>query len=146
MTPRLTEDGQINLTMDVEVSDVAAIGANNLPVVNRRTAQSTVRVQSGGTAAIGGLMISQTQTTNSRVPGFADVPGAGELFKNRNSSRISKQLAVFVTATLVEDRGGVLGPRRQTSRPIPPVDRQAFRAALAQSLRRLELETQGHLK
>ncbi|MEX0776380.1 MAG: secretin and TonB N-terminal domain-containing protein [Phycisphaeraceae bacterium] len=142
VTPRLTEDGQITLVMEVEVSDVAARGTNNLPVVNRRTASSTVRVQNGGTAAIAGLMDSRRQSTQRRVPGAGDVPGFGELFRDRSDSRSSKQVAVFVTATLVGDDHGVQERRLPKARMIPHVDDATFKQALAQSLARIAKEGQ----
>jgi type II secretory pathway component GspD/PulD (secretin) len=51
ITPQIGADGDITLDMDIEVSDVIARGSQNLPVVSRRTAHSTVQLQDGGTAA-----------------------------------------------------------------------------------------------
>jgi len=136
ITPRISENGDITLEMSTEVSDVVARGEDNLPVVTRRSAASTVRIEDGGTAAIAGLMDNRTRLNKSRAPGLADIPLVGDLFRNTNSRKSSRQVAVFVTARLVPEQG----PRPAVRAPGPgPVELvgDEFRAALADSLARL---------
>ncbi len=129
--PRIGDNGKVTLTMDIEVSDVVGrsqsdAAGDNLPVVTRRTAQSTVQIVSGGTAAISGLMESRTDILNRQVPGASDLPLIGGGFNNDASARSSKQLAVFITATIVEQPS----PRQPSEVSYPPVDEEAFRAEL----------------
>ena len=69
ITPRIGVNGDLTLDMNIEVSDVIARGEQNLPVVSRRTAQSTVRIHDGGTAAIAGLMDTRSQLGRAGIPG-----------------------------------------------------------------------------
>ena len=45
ITPRIGDDGSITLSLELEVSDVVARGQQDLPVVNRRAARSTIRTR-----------------------------------------------------------------------------------------------------
>ncbi len=45
ITPIIGENNEITMAISTEVSDVIARGSNNLPVVTRRMAESTVRVE-----------------------------------------------------------------------------------------------------
>ncbi len=132
--PQIGGDGKITLTMDIEVSDVIGRsqgGQNeNLPIVTRRTAQSTVQVVSGGTAAISGLMESRADVLNRQVPGAANLPLVGGAFNNDATRRTSKQLAVFITATVVEQPE----PHVAGDPPLLPVDEEVFRQQISQVL------------
>lgn len=133
--PQIGEDNKITLTLSIEVSDVVGRSDNgnsaeNLPIVTRRTAQSTIQVASGGTAAISGLMESRTDILQRQVPGAAKIPALGRGFNNDQSLRESKQLAVFVTATIVEDPPDRL-PR---DKPYAAVDEAEFREEIRQVL------------
>ncbi|MGB3086842.1 MAG: secretin N-terminal domain-containing protein [Phycisphaerae bacterium] len=136
ITPRIGENNDITLEMETEVSDVIARGEDNLPVVTRRTAKNTVRIQNGGTAVVAGLMDSRTRLSDSRAPGLADIPWLGGLWRSREDSKSSRQVAVFVTARLIPE---------EPPRPVEPVAKrpriepvgEEFKAALRESLLRL---------
>jgi type II secretory pathway component GspD/PulD (secretin) len=100
--PVIAETGKITLQIGAEVSDVVARGEDNLPVVTRRSAKSMVRIDDGGTAAIAGLMDNRARINNKKAPGLSNLPLVGGLFKNTNDQNISRQVAVFVTAYLME--------------------------------------------
>ena len=101
IVPRIGRDGDITLEIETEVSDVVARGEDNLPVVTRRTATSTVRVENGGTAAIAGLMDRRVQEQTMVVPGISQVPLLGKLFTNEADRTVERQVAVFITARLM---------------------------------------------
>ena len=131
ITPQVGRAGTLTLDMELEVSDVVARGEQNLPVVNRRTVENTVQIENGGTAAVAGLSDLRRQQGESGVPGLRFLPFLGRSDSARSQSR---QVAIFVTATLVgpEDR------RFRTGRSRPPslgtVEEEAFRAELAGAL------------
>lgn len=132
--PRMSSGNEVTLDILVEVSDVVARGENNLPVVSRRSAKSTVRLQNGGTAAIGGLMDTRSQDIRTRTPGLGEVPWLGRLFRTDNNSTSTKQVAVFITASVVEGRQPAAeGPARHRQ-AIPPVDAEEFRKALNKTM------------
>lgn len=138
ITPQIGPTGELTLDMNIEVSDVVARGEQNLPVVSRRTARSTVQVQSGGTAAIAGLADTRSQLGTVGFPGSQSVPLLGRAFRTDTLNHQARQVAVFVTATLVNDRGGKMETTRVVMPPLRPVDENSFKRDLEAALNRLE--------
>jgi type II secretory pathway component GspD/PulD (secretin) len=138
ITPRIGQNGEVTLLINVEVSDVVARGENNLPVISRRTANSTVRLSSGGTAAIAGLMSSRTEMLNSRVPGASRIPVMGSAFKNKAAAKETKQLAIFITATTLEN-GDLAQKESRIRRVYDLVSEEEFVPALLESMQQTGL-------
>ncbi len=133
--PQIGDRDQITLEVSAEVSDVIARGTDNLPVVNRRSAQSTLRLEDGGTAAIAGLLATRERKTDRGIPILSSLPLVGGLFSKSDGTQISKQLAIFITARLIpEDTGKVLAPPDTTGR-VALVREDAFRRELEAILR-----------
>jgi type II secretory pathway component GspD/PulD (secretin) len=137
ITPRISDNNEITLEMVTEVSDVIARGADNLPIVTRRTTKNTVRIKDGGTAAIAGLMDSRTRLEKSEAPGLAGIPILGELFRSVESQRSSRQVAVFVTARLISETDNLVSQAVGTTIPIEPVGEE-FKIALKEALSHLK--------
>ena len=109
-------------------------GEQNLPVVNRRTVQNTVQIDNGGTAAVAGLSDLRSQQGRGGIPGLREIPFFG---RNDTMQSRTRQVAIFVTATLVEPeerrfRTGNPGPI-----PLGQVDEELFRSELAAAMERL---------
>jgi type II secretory pathway component GspD/PulD (secretin) len=110
ITPRIGDNNDITLEMSIEVSDSVPRGrGNDLPVVTRRTAQSAVVLRDGGTAVVAGLTENRTRDKHSSVPGLSDVPLLGNLFRNRDTDKATREIAVFVTAHLVPEAAVMAG-------------------------------------
>ncbi|MCY2924369.1 MAG: hypothetical protein NT031_02855 [Planctomycetota bacterium] len=135
--PRMSEGNEVTLDILVEVSDVVARGANDLPVVSRRSAKSTVRLQNGGTAAIGGLRATRDASIRTSTPGLGDIRYLGKLFRNDNTLSDAKQMAVFITASVVGDRKTAAEASVRNRQPIPPVDAERFRKAIRECMRQM---------
>jgi type II secretory pathway component GspD/PulD (secretin) len=133
ITPRIGPRGDLTLEMNIEVSDVVARGQSNLPVVSRRTARSTFQIESGGTAAVAGLVDTRSQVGVSGVPGVSSIPLLGHAFRTDTLNHRARQVAVFVTATVVGEGDGQF----ETGRRRPP----AVAAELDEALFRMELES-----
>lgn len=104
IVPRIGDNNDITMRMAVEVSDsIPSARATALPVVTRRTAEDVVRVKDGGTAVVAGLTQSTTRTENQQVPGLSGLPLLGPLFKNKNFEQSSKEVAIFITASIVHE-------------------------------------------
>jgi type II secretory pathway component GspD/PulD (secretin) len=133
ITPHVGNDGKIMLEMRAEVSDVVSRGAANLPVVSRRTAQSTVGVEDGGTAVVAGLLDNRTRDEQDRVPFLGRIPLIGRLFRNDALTNTQRQVAMFVTARLVPKDDSLVKQPEPPER-IAPVDAVAFRSELTRCL------------
>ena len=87
--------------------DVFTIGAAGLegsialPRTRSSTIVTTMKLENGETAVIGGLTTETDTETETRVPGLSKIPLLGELFKHRSKSRDRRSLLVFITPTIV---------------------------------------------
>lgn len=134
ITPQIGPNGALTLDMNLEVSDVISRGEMNLPVVSRRTARSTVQVENGGTAAVAGLVDTRSQIGQSGTPGLASIPILGRAFRTDSLSHNARQVAIFVTATIVDQHGEQFQTGRPNARPARRINEDAFRSELDQAL------------
>ncbi|MBN1509364.1 MAG: type II and III secretion system protein [Sedimentisphaerales bacterium] len=110
ITPLIGDNNDITLEMAVEVSDSIPQGrGSDLPVVTRRTAQNSVTIRDGGTVAVAGLTENRTKDSEKRVPLLGDIPILGYLFRNTDSDKATREIAIFITAHLVPETSMVTG-------------------------------------
>lgn len=103
--------------------DVFTIGASGLqgsialPRTRSSTIVTTMMLETGQTAVIGGLTTDSDSEQHSAVPGLSKIPILGELFKHETKNRDRRSLMVFITPTIVhssEDQEKLL--RREVER------------------------------
>ncbi len=103
--PHVTAEGTIILRINVAKRApqlaFAIVGAQNAPIATKE-AQTTVVVRDGGTAVIGGIYEVSTNQNRDRVPGLANIPILGHLFKNRSRNEDNDELMIFVTPRIVQ--------------------------------------------
>ncbi|MDZ4187004.1 MAG: type II secretion system secretin GspD [Hydrogenophaga sp.] len=100
--PQISENGTIKMTIFQEVSSVQSTSAAG-PITNKRTIESTVLVDDGAIVVLGGLLQDDYQGTEDKVPGLADVPLFGNLFKSEKRSRKKTNLMVFLRPVVLRD-------------------------------------------
>lgn len=137
ITPQIGRNGELTLSMEIEVSDVVARGEQNLPVVSRRTTHSTVQLEDGGTAAVAGLVDTRSQLGDAGVPGMANVPLLGRAFRTETLNHQARQVAVFVTATIVEDGDAEFESGRPSTPKIASGNDESYRESLRAALAKL---------
>jgi len=138
ITPHLGDNNDITLQVAVEVSDSIPRGrGSDLPVVTRRKAENNVTIKDGGTVALAGLTENRTRKDIRRAPGLSSIPLIGGLFKNSNNENSTREIAVFVTARLVSNRGQTVEFTQPSDIPAPlqPAG-DDFKARLRDSLSR----------
>ena len=103
--PQISENGSIKLVVEQEVSSVLATTANaaNGPTVNQRTINSTVLVEDGQVAVLGGLIQDEYAGNEEKLPGLGNIPVLGLLFKNESRSRKRTNLMIFLRPVVVRD-------------------------------------------
>jgi type IV pilus assembly protein PilQ len=111
--PSVNKDNFITLSVKPEISNKVADqsftfqGATiTSPIIDTRTLDSNVLIKSGDTLAIGGLLQDQVTKTRTKVPVIGDVPMLGYLFQSRGNERSKRNLLVFVTPTIIDQRYG----------------------------------------
>jgi type IV pilus assembly protein PilQ len=77
----------------------------NIPIINTRTATTTVLIKSGNTLAIGGLMRVDVTDNYTKVPLIGDAPVLGPLFRSKSLTKTKRDLLIFLTPTIVGPEG-----------------------------------------
>ncbi len=76
---------------------------SRVPQIQTREMESIIRVRDGEYAVLGGLMKDSVERGTDGIPGAADVPIVGELFRYRNSRATKSELVIFLRPTIVRD-------------------------------------------
>jgi pilus assembly protein CpaC len=105
-TPIVLSEGRISLRVMTEVSEVSndnSINLNNLtiPSIKTRRAETTLEIPSGGAMAMAGLIQEQTKQAINGLPGLAQLPVLGALFRSRDYVNNQTELMVLVTPLIV---------------------------------------------
>jgi general secretion pathway protein D len=74
-----------------------------IPVIQTREIESLMRLQSGQTAVLGGLMEDLVADTQDAIPGASQVPGVGSLLSQRSASNTKSELVIFLRSTVIRD-------------------------------------------
>jgi type IV pilus assembly protein PilQ len=77
------------------------VGAGNAPI-STKEARTRVIVRDGGTTVIGGIYRVTQDRGQDRVPGLANIPILGHLFKNRRSNDQNEELLIFITPRVIK--------------------------------------------
>lgn len=85
------------------VGSAGESGSIALPRTRSSTIVTTMMLESGQTAVIGGLSSDTDTHTKSEVPGLSKIPLLGELFKHESKQRERRTLLVFITPTIVHN-------------------------------------------
>lgn len=103
--PQISENGSIKMTIFQEVSSVQASSVNSSSglITNKRSIESTVLVDDGAIVVLGGLLQDEYSGNQEKVPGLADVPIIGSLFKSESRSRKKTNLMVFLRPVVLRD-------------------------------------------
>lgn len=78
---------------------------SQVPQVESRELDSIVKIKSGQTLVIGGLLEDKIINQDSGVPGVSEVPWLGNLFKSVDKTNSKKELVIFIRATIVPTTG-----------------------------------------
>ncbi len=99
--------GTGNSTLAPPGFDVFTVGASGLegsialPRTRSSTIVTTMMLESGQTAVIGGLTSDTNVETQTAVPFLSKIPLLGELFKHEAKNRERRSLIVFITPSIV---------------------------------------------
>ncbi|MEM9291473.1 MAG: type IV pilus secretin PilQ [Acidobacteriota bacterium] len=105
VTPQVTAEGTVIMDIDIAKREpqlaFAIAGATNAPIATKQ-ARTRVIVRDGGTTVIGGIYEVSTNRGEDRVPGLANVPILGYLFKNRRNNNDNDELLIFITPRVIQ--------------------------------------------
>ncbi len=97
ITPQITDQGTVTLTVTAENSSTAAIVGNSAPAINSQSMKTQVIVPDGGTTIVGGVVFDDERDSQDRTPGLASIPILGNLFKRKGVQRNTNEILFFIT-------------------------------------------------
>ena len=103
VTPQITAQGTIFLNVHVENTqiDPAIPRIQGIPALDTQSADTRVLVNDGATLMIGGIIVSNQQTTINEVPFIGSIPIVGQLFRHTTISTSSQELLFFITPRIL---------------------------------------------
>jgi pilus assembly protein CpaC len=123
-TPTVLADGLISLDIQPEVSSVDrsqsyTVGNISLPGFVVRRAQTSVDLKSGQSFMMAGLLQTENDMIQQRVPGLGKLPVLGALFSSKAYQRRETDLVIIVTPYLVKPIDPSMKPELPTDRTVP---------------------------
>lgn len=103
VTPQITPEGNIILTLDVNKDTVGQATTAGF-AINTKHVQTEVLVENGGTVVIGGIFEMTESNNESRIPVLGEVPYLGALFRTRERTYNKTEMLVFITPKMITDR------------------------------------------
>jgi type IV pilus assembly protein PilQ len=97
-TPRVNANGEITAQVHTEVSTPEFVTDLKAYRFQKRSADTTVRLQDGETMVIGGLIGSEDSRTMSKIPFLGDIPILGAFFKHVQHSHTESEVMIFLKA------------------------------------------------
>jgi general secretion pathway protein D len=93
----------IGTVLDPNPSLAAANVKSSIPITQTREMESVLKVASGQTAVLGGLMIDSFEGQRTGVPVASRIPVVGDLFSQRNDLETKSELVIFIRPVVVRD-------------------------------------------
>lgn len=102
-TPLISQDGKmVTAKVHTEVSTPVLISELRNYRITSRTADTNVRMFSGETLVIGGLINEEEQNTLQKIPFLGDLPLLGNLFRNRTKKSSKVEVILLLTPHITE--------------------------------------------
>jgi len=108
VTPLITPDNRVQLDLQVKQDTVGEIfqtgRGGSVPSIDTRELATKVLVENGQTVVLGGIFQEERNFQTSKVPVLGDVPVLGHLFRRRGNDEQKRELLIFVTPSILDDR------------------------------------------
>lgn len=113
--PQINENGMVSLTVRPTISrkvgsvddpnpDLEKAGVkNSIPVIQVREMESLLRVRSGQTVVLGGLIQDDRNNARDGIPGLSRPEGIGALFGQHERINSQTELVIFLRPTVVSN-------------------------------------------
>ena len=102
VTPQITVDNTIFLTVDVENTQPQGTASQGNYVLTTQQATTQVLVTDGGTVVIGGVIQTTNSVSTTQTPVLGNIPWLGNLFKERLVKTETDELIFFITPKIIQ--------------------------------------------
>lgn len=105
VTPQITPDGRIKMKLNIikDKPDFSRLVLGNPTIISAKV-ETEVMIENGGTLVIGGVTSGEETVAEDRIPFLGDLPYVGFMFKHKNTTQERKELLVFITPRIVDER------------------------------------------
>jgi len=102
--PQINEGDAITLEIEQEVSAIAASSAGAVDIVTtKRSIRTTVQLDDEQVLVLGGLIDDAFIDNEQKIPLLGDIPGIGWLFRSTKTTKVKRNLMVFIRSTIIKD-------------------------------------------
>lgn len=101
--PQINDGDTVKLEIMKEVSSLGEKADAADIVTNKRAIRTTVMADSGQIIVLGGLIDDQLTESLQKVPGLGDIPGLGHLFRHKRTTKVKRNLMVFLHPVILRD-------------------------------------------
>ena len=102
VVPQITPEGNIIMDLDLNKDSRGETTLQGV-AIDTKHIKTQVLVENGGTVVIGGIFEMEETNQVNKVPLLGDIPGVGNLFKNRTRESTKREMLVFITPRMVTD-------------------------------------------
>jgi general secretion pathway protein D len=104
ITPRVHENGDISLHIDLDISSVTGqvnLGGIDQPIIGQRKVSHDIRMPDGAVQLLAGLTKYQDTKTKTGIPGLGSIPVLGRLFTSESVDRERQELMIAIIPHVV---------------------------------------------
>lgn len=106
VTPVVYEGGRVDIQIEQEVSSAQATQKDQTnPTILRRSLNTQLSVNDGGSVLLGGLISNNQSNGRSKVPLLGDLPLIGHLFGSETRGNARTELLILVVPYVLNDNG-----------------------------------------
>lgn len=106
-TPHVTEGNLVRLDVYQEITDIASSQVGDVnqvgPTLTKRLMRNTVLAEDGKTVVLGGLIGTNIQKKEFKVPFLGDIPLLGRLFRSNGTTTKKTNLLIFITPRVIHN-------------------------------------------
>lgn len=102
VVPQISSNDTVTLKIEQEVKKVSASTVDaTAPVTLTRSTKTKVKLKDGSIMVISGLLKDDAEKYNSAVPGLANIPLLGWLFKSKSGNYEKTNMMVFISTHII---------------------------------------------
>ncbi|MBP5788719.1 MAG: type IV pilus secretin PilQ [Neisseriaceae bacterium] len=102
VTPQITPDGNVIMTLKVTKNSISRYTPLGDPVLGQKEVETSAMVENGGTMVVGGIYVEENTDDAGKVPLLGDIPVLGNLFKHTTKKKARRELLIFVTPRIID--------------------------------------------
>ena len=101
IVPWVSPTRQITMEIKPKMTEFVGDSGAELPTMNERATETTIRVDDGQTFVISGLKKSSASKTRKKIPILGDIPIIGQLFRQTENHGDQDEFVIVITPSLI---------------------------------------------